>query len=317
VLVLSGSQQGIDLLARLLLRPGDYVAMEPHTYPGAHTAFKAAGARLLPMPVDAEGIAVDGLASLLARYPVRLIYTIPTFQNPTGTVLPVARRLALLDVASRQGVPILEDNPFDQVYFDQPPPPSLKALDREGIVLSISSASKVLGSGLRVGWLVAPPAIIEQVATLKRSADLHANNFGQVAVTRFLAAGMMDDHLATLRQICRQRADRLTLALRQRLPDMSVTPARGGLYVWCRLPDGLSAEAVLEEAIARGVPFMPGSWFSINGCDDGNLRLCFTNLLPPEALNEGAARLAAAVQAVTARGGMPRSDSLVSRVALV
>jgi DNA-binding transcriptional MocR family regulator len=317
VLVLSGSQQGIDLLARLFLHPGDYVAMEAHSYPGAHAAFRTAGARLLPVPVDGDGMQIDGLASLLSRYPVRLIYTVPTYQNPTGTTLPLARRLALLDVASRHGVPIIEDSPFEQLYFGQPPPPPLKALDREDRVLYVSSASKILGTGLRLGWLAAPPAIIEQVATLKRSADLQASNLSQVAVNRFLAGGLLDDHLASLRQICRRRAERLQLALRAHLPELTFTSAQGGVYLWARLPDGLSAEAVLEQALPRGLAFMPGSWFSINGSDDGSLRLCFTNLLPPAMLDEGVARLAGALRAVVARGGAPHSDRLVSHVAVV
>jgi DNA-binding transcriptional MocR family regulator len=316
VMVLSGSQQGIDLLARLMLRPGDYVATEAHTYGGALAAFRAAGARLLPVPFDSEGMQVDALASLLARYPVRFIYTMPTFHNPTGVTMPLARRRALLDAAARQAVPIVEDNLFEKVYYDGgPPPPSLKALDREGLVLSLGSSSKMIGAGLRLGWLLAPAATIERVATLKRAADLHANNLAQVAVQRFLATGLMEPHLADLRRICRRRAERMVAALRRDLPELSVEMPSGGLYLWARLPDGVSAEAVLEEALARGVSFMPGSWFSVNGCDDGHLRLCFANPAADQ-IEEAVARIAAATRAVTGRA--PASlDRLASQLPLV
>jgi DNA-binding transcriptional MocR family regulator len=316
VAVLSGSQQGIDLLARLLLRPGDYVATEAYTYCGALTAFRAAGARLLPVPLDGDGMQVDALASLLTRYPVRFIYTMPTFHNPTGVTLPVARRRALLEIAARQAVPIIEDNLFEQLYYEQPPPPSLKALDREGLVYALGSASKIIGPGLRLGWLVAPPAIVEQVARLKRAADLHVNNLAQVAVQRFLASGQMAAHLAALRRICARRAEQMVTALGQRLPEVAVERPRGGLYLWARLPEGLSAEAVLEDALARGVAFMPGSWFSVNGSDDGSLRLCFANPAADQ-LEEAIERLAGAVRAVAGRGGLTAPGRLTSQLPLV
>lgn len=316
VLVLSGSQQGIDLLARLLLRPGDYVAAEAYTYCGALTAFRAAGARLLPVPLDGDGMRVDALASLLTRYPIRFIYTMPTFHNPTGVTLPVDRRRALLELAARQAVPIIEDNLFEQLYYEQPPPPSLKALDREGLVYALGSASKIISPGLRLGWLVAPPAIVEQVARLKRAADLHVNNLAQVAVQRFLASGQMAAHLAALRHVCRRRAERMVTALGQRLPEVTVERPRGGLYLWARLPAELSAEAVLEEALARGVAFMPGSWFSVNGSDDGSLRLCFANPAIDQ-IEEAIDRLASAVRAVAGRGHLAPLDRLTSQLPLV
>jgi 2-aminoadipate transaminase len=300
VLILSGSQQGIDLLARLLLRPGDHVAVEARCYSGALTTFRTAGARLLPIPIDADGMIVDGLAALLARYPVRAIYTVPTFHNPTSATMPLARRVALLEVARRHAVPIIEDSPFERLYFDQPPPPPLKALDRDGQVLHISSASKILGAGLRLGWLAAPASIISQVATLKRSADLHANTIGQVALHRFLDGNMMEPHLASLRRICQARAERLTAALARALPTVGVQTPRGGLCAWARLPDGVKAEVVLEAALERGVAFMPGSWFAVNGSDDGSLRLCFAGP-PTDAVEEAVARLAEAVRAVGER----------------
>ncbi|MCC6629792.1 MAG: PLP-dependent aminotransferase family protein [Chloroflexi bacterium] len=314
--VLSGSQQGIDLIARLLLRPGDYVAVEAHTYGGALAAFRAAGARLLPVPYDRDGMDVEALTSLLGRYPVRFIYTMPTYHNPTGATMPLAHRRALLEAAARQATPIVEDNLFDQLYFDQPPPPSLKALDRDGLVLALGSASKIISAGLRLGWLVAPPQTIEQVARLKRAADLQANNLAQVGVQRFLAAGLLEPHLAALRHICRARAERLTSALQTHLPELAVARPRGGLSLWLRLPDGVSAEAVLEEALARGVSFMPGSWFSVNGCDDGSLRLCYANP-PADQLDEAIGRLAGAVRAVATRGAVADRAPLSSQMPLV
>jgi 2-aminoadipate transaminase len=158
--------------------------------------------------------------------------------------------------------------------------------------------------------------MIDQLATLKRAADLHTNNLAQVAFQRFLAQGLVETHLATLRQVCQRRAGIMLAGLRQHLPELMVQPPRGGLYLWSRLPDGLSAEAVLEEAHARGVTFMPGSWHSVNGCDDGHLRLCYT--APPlELLDEAVVRLAAAVRAVANRGAPSRLEQLNSQPAVV
>lgn len=316
LMVLSGSQQGIDLLARLLLRPGDYVAVEAYTYPGALAAFRAAGARLMPLPLDGDGLVVEDLATRLAQYPVRLIYTVPTFQNPTGATLPLARRRALLAVAARQAIPIIEDNPFDQLSFGQPAPPSLKALDRDGLVYALGSASKLLGSGLRLGWLLAPPAMIEQAARLKRAADLHANNLAQVALHRFLSSGAMEAHMNGLRRLCQQRADQVVLALQRHIPEVRVNHPTGGLCLWARLVEGMSSEAVLEEALARGVSFMPGSWFAVNGSDDGSLRLCFADP-PAQQLDEAIRRLAAAIEAVAGRTSAVNPSRLNGHPALV
>ena len=163
---------------------------------------------------------------LLARYPVRFIYTMPTFHNPTGATMPLERRRALLAVAGRQSTPIVEDNLFDQLYYDQPPPPSLKALDRDGLVLALGSASKIIGAGLRLGWLVAPPQTIEQVARLKRASDLQTNNLAQVGVQRFLAAGLLDAQLAELRRHCQHRLDRLVDGVALAVAGASMSPRR-------------------------------------------------------------------------------------------
>ncbi|MCS7220559.1 MAG: PLP-dependent aminotransferase family protein [Anaerolineae bacterium] len=301
VLVVSGSQQGLDLAARLLLEPGDAVIVEAPTYLGALQVFRMAGARLIGIPMDESGMRVDLLEPLLAHYRPRLIYTMPTFQNPTGATLIPERRERLLALAGRYQVPILEDDSYSDLYYDAPPPASLLAYDRHGVVLHLGSLSPALGPGLRLGWIVAPMPTLEPLTALKQVADLHPSTLIQVMALELLRSGQLAAHLGWARQVYARRRDAMEQALRRYMSATSSFPLltwqtpHGGFYYWCRLPDGLRAWDVLHKAAHEGVVFVPGEIFFPDGEGAPFLRLNFSH--PTEAqIEEGIRRLAQAIQ---------------------
>jgi len=259
VLVLSGSQQGLDLVARVLLDPGDVVVVEEPSYIGALQVFAAAQARVVSVPADAQGICTDTLASVLERQRPKLIYTLPTFQNPSGAVLSLERRRRLLELAHRYQVPVLEDDPYSELRYDGEALPSLKALDQRGHVIYLSTFSKVLFPGMRLGYLIAPRPMVRQLVLAKQSVDLHSNTLGQWLLDRFLRGGHFDAHLRTLRGAYVTRRDAMRQALeRGRQSATSWSVPSGGFYFWCRLPDGVEQSMLLTRAAERGVVYLPG-----------------------------------------------------------
>jgi len=259
VLVVSGSQQGLDLVARVFIDPGDVVVVEEPTYIGALQSFRVAGAKIIGIPVDEDGMRTDILASILERERPKLIYTLPTYQNPSGAVMSVERRRHLLELASRWHVPILEDDPYSELRYEGEPLPSLKALDDNDLVLYQSTFSKVLFPGLRIGYLVVPPVVLRQLALAKQGVDLHANTFSQHLLERFVRDGHFAAHIENSKPVYRRRRDRMVAALR-RDPSIGLDfdVPKGGFYIWCRLPEGVEQSALLANAAARGVVFLPG-----------------------------------------------------------
>ena len=296
ILILSGSQQGLYLVAQLLLEPGQAVLVESPTYVGALEVFRALGARLIEVPVDEQGMRVSAAEQIMAHVDVRLIYTIPNFQNPTGSVMSAERRAALLALAQRHRVPILEDDLYGELFYEANPPAPMRALDRGGFVLYLGSLSSVLGPGLRLGWLVAPPALIEPLAALRRTVDLHPSNLTQQAVCELLGDGSLDAHLAWVRRAWASRRDALLDALESHMPP-SVRWGRpqGGLYVWCSLAAPLNSRELLEEAANEEVVFVPGNVFFADGQGEAYMRLSFAHLSALD-IAEGVRRLARAVK---------------------
>lgn len=301
VLIMSGSQQGLDLVARLLLEPGDAVIVEAPTYLGALQVFRLAGARLIGIPLDESGMQVDLLEPLLAHYRPRLIYTMPTFQNPSGATLSSERRERLLALAYRYQVPILEDDSYSDLYYDALPPAPLLAYDRCGMVLHLGSLSPALGPGLRLGWIVAPTPALEPLIALKQVADLHPSTLGQAMALELLRSGRLAAHLTWARQVYARRRDAMEQALRRYTggtapsPLLTWRPPRGGFYCWCRLPDGLRAWEVLRAAAHEGVVFVPGEVFFPNGDGSSFLRLNFSHPREEE-IEEGIRRLVQAIR---------------------
>lgn len=291
VLVLAGAQQGLDLLARCLVDPGDAVILDRPGYLGAIQSFRAAGAKLIGWDVLRADI--DELEDLIVRYRPKLIYTNPAFQNPTGVTMPIRARREVLKLAERYRVPIVEDGTYGELYFNEAPPPSLRELDGQNLVIHLNSFSKVLAPGLRLGWLAAAPSIIDQIALIKQRLDPHTQNLVQFAMARLIREGSFDDHLKTLRREHARRCAAMLVSIQRHVPAGSLRFARpqGGLYLWCRLLPGASSRALLDRALAAGVAFVPGRAFYPDTAGDAELRICFSSVLP-SAIDDAVRRLA-------------------------
>lgn len=316
ILVTSGSQQGLDLVARTFLAPGDLVVVELPTYFGALEVFRAAGARLAGIPADGKGMRTDLLEGLLSRQRPKLIYCLPTFQNPSGAVLSLERRRHILDLAHAYQVPILEDDPYSDLRYEGEPLPSLKALDTGGYVLYLSSFSKVLFPGLRLGWIAAPRSALRRLVLVKQSVDLHSNTLGQHAVEQFLSQGLFPRHLASIRPQYAMRKEALLGALQSESPDgLTWNSPEGGFYVWCTFPESVSQARLLALAAQERVSYLPGAASFVEESGGNHLRLTFS-FSPPEKLREGVARLMRAYRAAKAEP-VPRSRAMVGTPPIV
>jgi len=291
VLILAGAQQGLDLLARCLVDPGDAVITDRPGYLGAIQSFRAAGAKLIGW--DVARADMDELEDLLVRYRPKLIYTNPTFENPTGVTMPIRARRELLRLAERYRVPIVEDATYRELYFNDAPPPSLRELDAQNIVIHLNSFSKVLAPGLRLGWLSAAPSIIDQIAIIKQRLDPHTQNLVQFALARLIRDGSFDRHLRLLRAEHARRCSMMIAALQRHVPAAALRFPKpsGGLYLWCRLASGVSSRDLLEQALAAGVAFVPGHAFYPDPAGESELRLCFSSVMP-NAIEDAVRRLA-------------------------
>jgi len=305
VLVVSGSQQGLDLLARVFLEPGDAVVVEEPSYIGALQSFRNAQARIIGVPVDAHGMRTDILASVLEHHRPKFIYTLPTFQNPSGAVMSVERRRHLLELAARWRVPVVEDDPYSELRYEGDPLPSLKALDEHDLVIYLSTFSKVLLPGLRIGYLVAPPVVLRELVLTKQGADLHTNSFGQYLIERFVRDGHFADHIERLKSAYRRRRDLMAAALeRESKISLDLRTPAGGFYIWCGVPDGIEQSALMARAIERGVTFLPGRACFAADPPENALRLNFTHCAEAE-IETGVEQLLEAVRETAAVSPRP------------
>jgi 2-aminoadipate transaminase len=295
LLITSGSQQALTLIATVLLEPGDIVLVEEPSYLAALQAFQLAGATVVPVPCDEDGIDPEAAAALAALHAPRLLYTIPTFQNPTGRTLPLERREALVAVAREAGFWLLEDDPYGELRYRGEPLPPLAALDgSDGWVLSLSTLSKIAAPGLRIGWVRAPEPLRRPLTIAKQAADLHSSTIDQAAAARWLEAVDLDVRVGELRRVYGARRDALVGGLAAALPPGSThNHPDGGMFVWARLPDGWDAAQLLDRALAHDVAFVPGFPFFAGPPDAATLRFSFTTH-PPDEIAEGLRRLRAA-----------------------
>lgn len=291
LLLTNGSQQGIDLVARLMLDAGDTIAIEAPTFLGALQTFAAYEPTYLSIPTDDDGLRVDALERALAEAPrpPKLLYTVPTFQNPTGTTLSRERREALLAIARRHNLLVVEDDPYGELRYDGAPEPALRALDPN--VVYLGTFSKTIAPGLRVGWIAAPPALVGLLETAKEGTDIHNERITARTIYH-TAVGFLDEHIARAIAVNRRRRDTLLDGLRAHMPaDVHWTEPHGGFFVWITLPEHLDAETLLPRAVDGGVGFFPGTWFYAGPPDRRTLRLSYSTL-PEHRLAEGARRLA-------------------------
>jgi 2-aminoadipate transaminase len=301
IMLTSGSQQGIDYVARLMIDPGDTIVVEGPTYIGAMQAFDAYEPTYITVPVDDDGMDVAELARRLdrAERKPKFIYTIPTFQNPTGITMTRARREALLALSRERGLLILEDDPYGEIYFGDRPEIALRALDEN--VIYLGTFSKTIAPGIRMGWLVAPDDLIAMLLMAKEAADIHGDRL-IMRTTYHAANDFLDGHVERARAVYQARRDALVETLEEHMPPgVTWSHPEGGFFIWVTLPEGFSAYELLPFAAERGVAFLPGAWFYPKGHEVWNsLRLSFST--HDEAkIREGVRRLGRAVTEFTSR----------------
>ncbi len=299
VLVTGGSQQALDLVARLFVNPGDRLLVEEPTYLGALQAFSASQAEYIVVSADDEGLCVDQLEAALRGGP-KFAYVLPNFQNPAGTTLSLARRQRLVELCSHYGTPIVEDDPYGQLRYEGEHLPPLVRLDADlhgggrpftGDVLYLSTFSKLLAPGLRVAWVVAPEEVIRRLVQLKQGADLHTSTLCQHVVHAVAKGGFLEAHVRRVRAVYGERRNVMLAALERHFPpEVRFTRPAGGLFLWVTLPEGLDAAELLPQALARGVAYVPGTSFHALGGGARTLRLNFS-YPPPAQIEEGIRRL--------------------------
>lgn len=293
ILITSGAQQALHLIVQCLLKPGDAVAIEDPSYCFSLPIFKTAGIRTFPLPVDQHGANPDDLIDLHKKHRIRMVFLNPDYQNPTGTVLSLERRKQFLKLSAEFGIPIIEDDPYSLTSFDGKVNPTLKSMDENGNVLYISSLSKIVASGLRIGWVIGPAKVIQRLADAKQQVDFGHSVFPQWVANQFLQSTDFQSHITYLRKELKERRDQINLSLNELLGDkVEFFKPEGGIHLWCKIGKNVDEQRLLEEAMRRGVAFVPGS---ILGSEKGFLRLTFGRA-ETNFIHEGVLRLKEAVK---------------------
>ncbi len=301
VLITNGSQQALDLIGKVFLNPGDHVMVERPTYLGALQAWNAYQTEYITADTDLDGYVVESVRDRMRCGP-KFVYALPNFQNPSGITLSLERRRALLEVADHYGVPILEDDPYGQLRYEGEHLPSIVTLDSQfrstngtqysGNVIYLSTFSKTLAPGVRLGWIIAPVEVIQKLVQAKQGADLHTGTLNQMLAYEVASGGFLDQHVKHIRAVYRERRDAMLDALQRHFPDgVTWTRPQGGLFLWLTFPEGMDAAEILTAAVARKVAFVPGTSFFADGGGRNTARLNFSNA-SPELIEDGVKRLA-------------------------
>ncbi len=300
IMITSGSQQALDFIGRLFINRGDYVVVESPTYLGALQAWNAYGAQYIPVRSDENGMVVDELEAALRVGP-KFIYVLPNFQNPSGSTLSLERRMKLVEIADKYGVPIVEDDPYGQLRYEGVHIPSVVTLDSQyrgpngghysGNVIYLSTFSKLLAPGLRLAWVIAPPEVIRKFVTAKQGADLHTSSFNQYVAYEVAKGGFLDEHVKVIRATYKERRDVMIEMMEELFPaEVTWTRPHGGMFLWGIMPEDTDAAEVLRRAIQKKVAFVPGEAFHPRGGGQNTMRLNFS-YSSPETIREGIARL--------------------------
>ena len=304
LIVTTGSQQALDLLGKTLISPGDKVIVEGPTFLATIQCFRLYGAELISAPIDGNGVKTDELEKLIAEHQPKFVYLIPTFGNPSGAMLSLERRKAVLEMAVKHNTLIVEDDPYGDLYFGDAPPPSLLNLSasvpgsRE-LLVHCGSLSKVLSPGLRVGWMIGPAELLAKATMCKQFSDAHTSTFAQATAAQYLKAGRMPATLANVRKVYAERAQAMGDALRNDLGDaIEFVQPQGGLFVWARLTGAggkvQDGNVLAKRAIEKGVAFVPGAPFFCANPDHASFRLSFATA-DVDKIREGVARLGQAI----------------------
>ncbi len=298
VVVTTGSQHALELLAKIFLDPGDVIIAEGPSYVTAITVFRSFQGEVVHVPMDEEGMNPQALRETIARVQaegkrIKFLYTIPSFQNPTGVTLSWERRVEIVEIARAAGILVLEDNPYGLLHFEQAPPAAMRSIDEDGVVY-LGTFSKTLAPGLRVGWAIAPHAIREKLVLANEAAILSPSSFGQLVISEFMDNADWRGQIDTFRGVYRERRDAMLAALRDYLPGMEWTTPTGGFYIWLTMPEYLDSKAMLPRAVKELVAYTPGTAFYADGNGRRNIRLSFC-YPQPDFIREGIRRLATVI----------------------
>lgn len=294
ILITSGAQQALHLIVQCLLKPGDAIAIENPSYFYSLPLFQSAGLKIYYLQVDQHGVNPDDIVDLYKKHRIRMVFLNPDYQNPTGTNLNPERRKRVLNISSEFGIPIVEDDPYSLTSFNGKRVSTLKSMDENGTVLYVSSLSKIVASGLRIGWVMGPSQVIDRLADAKQQIDFGHSIFPQWIANVFLKDPYFDVHISMLRQELKERCDEIIASLEEFLhEEIEIIPPEGGIHVWCRLKAKVNENQLLEEAMNRGVSFIPGS---VYGTGEGYVRFTFGRE-EPERIREGISRFAEALKA--------------------
>ena len=300
IAITTGSQQSIDLISKMFINRGDTILVEKPTYMSALDVFNTYGANIVGVEMDDEGLRMDALKQALKNHPeAKFLYTVPTFQNPTGRTLPVDRRQRIVELARQYDIVIIEDDPYGQLRFAGDPVPAVKSFDSDGRVFYLSTFSKTLTPGLRTGWVVADPAFIKHFTVIKQSADLHTDNVAQQVIAEFLADFNIDEHIAKIRQVYRQREQLMIEQIQKHFPTgVKYTNPDGGLFIWVEIPGNINTQDLFDQCIKNNVAFVPGEPFYPGEPESGTFRLNFSNM-SEEKIKDGIQRLGKAITEFT------------------
>ena len=297
ILIINGSQQGIDFSGKIFLNPGDTVICEKPSYLGAIEAFRAYQARFIEIPIDINGIKVEELEKVLATTPkAKLIYVTPDFQNPTGITWSTKRRKDFIEVINKYNLPVIEDNPYGELRYEGEEVPPIKAFDTEGRVVFLGTFSKILCPGFRIGWMCASREVVQKYTLLKEVADLQCNTMAQREVAMFLEEHDIDAHIEKIKKVYKRRRDLMINIIKEEFPpEAEYSIPEGGLFTWIELPEYVNGRELLVKAQEQKVAFVPGGCFYPNGGHENSIRLNFSNM-PEEKIVIGMKRLAKILQ---------------------
>ena len=298
VVVTTGSQHALELVAKLFLDPGDLVLAEGPSYVTALVIFNSYQAQVDHVPMDADGLVPEALEEHIVRAKaagrrIKFLYTVPTFHNPAGVTLAAGRRSRILEICRSHGILVLEDNPYGLLYFGEKPPDALRSMDDEGVIY-LGTFSKTLAPGFRIGWALAPHAIREKLILANEAAVLCPSSFSQLVISEYLSDADWKGQIDTFRGVYRERKETMLASLAEQLPELEWTNPNGGFYVWLTLPEGLDSKAMLPRAVKELVAFTPGTAFFADGTGRQNIRLSFC-YPTPESIRLGIRRLATVI----------------------
>lgn len=298
VVITVGSQQAIDLITKLFINPGDAILAESPSYVGALGVFRSYQANVVHVAMDEDGLIPEALEETIGRLraegrPIKFLYTVPAFHNPAGVTMSLERRHRIIQICRENEILIAEDNPYGQLYYDHPAPPPLRTFDGEGVIY-LGTFSKILAAGMRIGWIVAPPAIRDKLVLAQESAVLSPSVFSQMVVSEYLEQSDWQGQIATFRDIYRERRDAMIGALEETLPSMNWTTPNGGFFVWLTLPEVIDSKQMLPRAVSELVAYTPGTAFYYDGRGRHAMRLSFC-LPTPDRIRLGVRRLAGVI----------------------